>query len=158
MNRDDFQLVKLIHKLEIFQGLSGEEALEIIRMGRRRSFAREERVWSPDDPGVDMLVLLSGKLHVSDKAGALIGQVLPGGVFGEMACLSGTPRYFGFQAAESSTALSFSRVSLTGLVESKPQVYVSILEAAIKILARRAVVSFSGQRDSGASQSASLSW
>jgi len=158
MNRDDFQLVKLIRKLEIFQGLSGEEALEIIRMGRRRSFAKGEKIWSPGDPGVDMLVLLSGKLQVADSGGAVIGQVLPGGAFGEMACLSGTPRYFGFEAVEPSSALSFSRVSLAGLVESKPQVYVIILEAAIKILARRAVASFSSQRDSGSNQAASLSW
>lgn len=158
MNRDDFQLAKLIRKLEIFQGLDGDGALEIIRLGRRRSFAKGETIWNPGDPGVDMLVLLSGKLQVTDQAGALIGQVLPGGAFGEMACLSGTPRYFGFVAVEASTALSFSRVSLTGLVESKPQLYVSILEAAIKVLARRAVASFSSQRDGAAGQTVSLSW
>ena len=72
--KDDFQLVKLIQKLEIFRDLNREEALKVLQMCQRRSYAANEVVWNPDDSGEDMLVLLSGKLHVKDKDGNLIAR------------------------------------------------------------------------------------
>ena len=59
-----------------------------------------------------MLVLVTGKLHVTNTDGKLIGQVLPGASFGEMACLTGNKRFVGFEAVEPSTALSLSRSAL----------------------------------------------
>lgn len=134
-DRDEFQLIRLIQKLEIFCDLSREEALYVLRMCQQRSFAADEVVWHPGDPGDDMLVLLSGKLHVIDQEGRLIGEVRPGASFGEMACLSDSPRFVGFQAIEPSTALSLSRVSLRSLIGNNPHLYVRILETTIKVLA-----------------------
>jgi CRP/FNR family transcriptional regulator len=136
-NRNEFQLIKLIRKLEIFQDLSKEEALRVLRMCQQKSFAAGEVVWRPEAPGDSMLVLLSGKLHVTDPQGRLIGEVCPGGSFGEMACLSGSPRFVGFQAVEPSTALSLLRSSLRGLIGSQPLLYVRILKMTIKVLALR---------------------
>ncbi len=136
-NREEFQLIKLIQKLEIFCDLSNEEALEVLRMCQQKTFAAGEVVWRPEDPGDSMLVLLSGKLHVTDPEGQLIGEVCPGGSFGEMACLSGSSRFVGFQAVEPSTALSLLRSSLRGLIGSQPLLYVRILEMTIKVLALR---------------------
>jgi hypothetical protein len=31
-------------------------------------------IWNPGDPGVDMLVLITGKLHVKSDAGEIVGQ------------------------------------------------------------------------------------
>lgn len=137
LGRDQFQLVKLIQKLEIFCDLSNEEALLLLQMCQQKSFDAGEVIWCPGDPGEDMLVLLSGTLHVIDSEARLIGEVLPGASFGEMACLSGSPRFVGFQAVEPSTALSLSRESLRSLIGSKPILYVKILEMTIKVLANR---------------------
>ena len=109
--REQFGLVKIVKKLEIFRGLSEDEGLHILGLCQRRAFDTGEVVWRPGDPGVDMLVLITGKLHVTNEEGLLIGQVLPGASFGEMACLTGHTRFVGFEAVEPSTALSLSRTT-----------------------------------------------
>ena len=144
-SKDDFQLVKLIQKLEIFRDLSREEALNVLQMCQRRSYATDEVVWNPGDSGEDMQVLLSGKLHVKDKDGKLIGEVLPGASFGEMACLSGSRRFVGFVAVEPSSALCLMRITLRALTSQNPDLYVRILETTIKVLALRVSRSRSGQ-------------
>ena len=156
--KDDFQLVKLIQKLEIFRDLNREEALKVLQMCQRRSYAANEVVWNPGDSGEDMLVLLSGKLHVKDKAGALIGEVLPGASFGEMACLSGSPRFVGFVAVEPSTALCLMRMTLRALTSSDPNLYVRILETTIKVLALRISRSRSEQASDETEQGGLSSW
>ncbi len=87
--REQFGLITIVKKLEIFRGLSEEEGLHILGLCQRRAFNAGEVVWRPGDPGVDMLVLITGKLHVTNEDGKLIGQVMPGASFGEMACLTG---------------------------------------------------------------------
>ena len=136
--KDEFRLIKLIQKLEIFSALDRREAQQVLRLCERRTYAVDEIVWNPGDPGDDMQVLLTGKLHVRDKAGKLIGEVLPGGSFGEMACLSGSPRFVGFQAVESSSALLLTRTCLRSLITANANLYIRILETTIKLLAERA--------------------
>jgi CRP-like cAMP-binding protein len=65
-----------------------------------------------------MLVLITGNLHVKDDQGQLVGQVLPGASFGEMACLTGHDRFAGFEAVEASTVLSLSRESLHAMIST----------------------------------------
>ena len=135
--RENFGLIQVVKKLEIFRDLDEQEALHILGLCQRKAFAADEQVWRPGDPGVDMLVLVTGKLHVSNAEGTLIGQVLPGASFGEMACLTGNKRFVGFDAVEPSTALSLTRSALRSLISSQPGLYVKILETTIELLAHR---------------------
>ncbi len=130
-------LLKVVKKLEIFRSLSEQEALHILGLCQQRAFGTGEIIWRPGDPGVDMLVLITGKLHVTNEDGKLISQVLPGTSFGEMACLTGHGRFVGFEAVEPSTALSLSHASLRGLIDSLPNLYVKILETSIELLGHR---------------------
>ncbi len=143
-SRDRYGLVKVVQKLEIFSELSEDEALHILGMCARKAFESGEVIWNPGDPGVDMLVLITGKLHVKDDQGQLVGQVLPGASFGEMACLTGHERFVGFEAVEASTALSLSRKSLHTLITTQPAMYVKILETTIELLAHRVSRASSG--------------
>ena len=54
-----------------------------------------------------------------------------------MACLSGSPRFVGFQVVENSTALLLKRSALRSLISNNPHLYVRILEMTIGILGRR---------------------
>ncbi len=146
-NKDEYGLIKVVQKLEIFRALSEEEGLHILGLCLRRAFAAGEVVWRPGDDGVDMLVLITGKLHVVDDDGKVIGQVLPGASFGEMACLTGNKRFVGFEAVEDSTSLCLSRQALHGLIDKKPELYVKILETTIELLAHRVRRASSGSRD-----------
>ena len=136
-SREKFGLIKIVQKLEIFRQLSEEEGLHVLGLCQRKAFQTSEVVWKRGDPGVDLQVLITGKLHVKNAAGKLIGQVLPGASFGEMACLTGRRRFVSFEAIEPSTALSLSRNALRGLIKTLPELYVKILETTIELLAER---------------------
>ncbi len=136
-SKDRYGLIRVVKKLEIFRALTEDEGLHILSLCQRRAFAADEVVWQPGDEGVDMLVLITGKLHVVDEAAQVIGQVLPGASFGEMACLTGNKRFVGFTAVEESTALSLTRDSLHGLIDSQPALFVKILETTVELLAHR---------------------
>ena len=138
------ELIKIIKKLEIFRDLSEEEGLHVLGMCQRRAFAAGEIVWRPGDPGVDMLILITGELSVTNADEKVICRVLPGASFGEMACLSGHQRFVGFKAVEPSTALSLSRKSLQELGDTLPRLYLKILETTIGLIARR--ISRAGDR------------
>ncbi|MBT4097316.1 MAG: cyclic nucleotide-binding domain-containing protein [Gemmatimonadetes bacterium] len=136
-NKDEYGLIKVVQKLELFRALTREEALHVLGMCSRRVFEAEDVVWRPGDEGIDMQVLITGKLHVLDDDEKVIGQVLPGSSFGEMACLTGNQRFVGFKAVEESTALSLTRQSMHGLIGKHPKLYVKILETTIELLAHR---------------------
>ena len=135
--KDQYGLITVVRRLEIFRELDEEEALHIFGLCQRKAFASGDVVWRPADPGEDMQVLITGKLHVKDAEDHVIGQVLPGASFGEMACLTGNKRYVGFEAVEASTSLSLSRTALRGLIVKRPHVYAKILETTIGLLAAR---------------------
>ncbi|MFT5090817.1 MAG: CRP-like cAMP-binding protein [Candidatus Latescibacterota bacterium] len=155
--RVEFHLVKVIQKLEIFCDLSQKEALEVLQLCQRRSFLEGEIIWNPGDPGDSMLVLLSGKLHVQNKESKVVGEVLPGCSFGEMACLSGNPRFVGFHVVENSTALLLKRSALRSLISNNPHLYVRILEMTIGILGRRITRNVSDKDSTEVDDSVNLS-
>ena len=156
VNSSEFQLVKVIQKLEIFSNLDSEDARTIVRLCQRSSFAEGEVIWKPGDAGDSMFVLISGKLHVKNGADQVIGEVLPGASFGEMACLSGSPRFVGFQAVEPSTALCLTRRALRSLVNGNPKLYVHVLEMTIKVLAERITRGWAEQQSAGSVDSDAL--
>jgi CRP-like cAMP-binding protein len=87
----------------------------------------------------------------------VVGEVRPGASFGEMACLSGSPRFVEFQAVEQSTALLLKRSALRGLISTNPHLYVKILEMTIGILGRRITRTVSDQDSADTAESSSLS-
>ena len=143
-SRAQYDLIKVLRKLQIFRELDEEEALSIVGLCQRQAFDEGHVVWRPGDPGVDMQVLISGKLHVKNADGDVVGMVLPGASFGEMACLTGHDRYVGFEAVEPSTSLSLSRTGLRSLISRQPALYVKILETTIELLAQRVTRASSG--------------
>ena len=82
-----------------------------------------------------MLVLITGKLHVKNDAGEIVGQVLPGASFGEMACLTGHDRFVGFEAVEPGPVSVAPIVARTD--RRAAGVYVKILETTIELHANR---------------------
>ena len=67
-SKDQYGLIKVVKKLEIFRALAEDEGLHILSLCQRRAFAKDELVWK-----------------ASDEEGKVLGQVLSGASFGEMA-------------------------------------------------------------------------
>ncbi len=135
--KDDFKLLTLIRRLELFRELDAEEAEFLLGLCERNAYRAGETAWLAGDKSSHMLVLLSGRLRIVDAEGQEIGQVSPGEVFGEMGVLTGHTRFAGIEAIEPSTALSLSGRALRSMVGEHQGIYVKILETAVDILSHR---------------------
>ena len=74
----------------------------------------------PGNADVDMLILITGKLHAVGEDSQVIGQVLPDAPFGKMACLTGNKHFVGFTAVAEFTALSLTCEALYSLPNGSP--------------------------------------
>lgn len=135
--RDDFQLLQVIRKLELFRDLDADEGKTVLGLCGRVTLAAGEIAWRAGDESTHMLVLLTGRLKVVDSEGGHLNDVAPGQVFGEMGVLTGHKRFAGIVALEDSTALSLKRLDLRALIHREPVVYCTILETAVDILSHR---------------------
>ena len=135
--KDDFQLLTLIRRLELFRELDADQAKLLLGLCERNAYEAGETAWLAGDKSSHMLVLLSGGLRVIDAEKQEIGQVSPGEVFGEMSVLTGHARFAGIEAVEASTALSLSGRTLWSMVGEHQGIYVKILETAVDILSHR---------------------
>ena len=113
-SRHQYDVFQIVRKLEIFRDLTEDEALYILELCQQCRYAAGTMLWHAGDPGINMFVLITGRLNVKSDIGDVVGRVLPGASFGEMACLTGHERFVGFEAVQDSTALCLTRDSLRG--------------------------------------------
>ena len=90
------------------------------------------------EEGASMFVVLSGRVSVTIE-GTLVEHVGIGGMFGEMALLSKSPRAASATALTNVRLLPISRSDFTSLVESHPSFAVSLLKSVATRLTRQTV-------------------
>lgn len=86
----------LLSGVEIFQGLTEPELLDIIRTASMRDVAPAEIIFDMGEPGDAMYVIQKGTVRVvqifQDGTREVLANLQPGQVFGEMAVIDGLPR------------------------------------------------------------------
>jgi CRP-like cAMP-binding protein len=84
-------IAKELKKFAIFNSLNMPEIKDIISHFRIRQFSKGEVILKKGEPGVNLFVILSGKVDVIGDFGTTIAKLERGEVFGEMSLLSGNP-------------------------------------------------------------------
>jgi CRP-like cAMP-binding protein len=113
--------------------LEPEDRRELVRLARRRRFARNEVIFHEGDPGDTLHLLQSG--HVTIRSSTPLGDVAmlrvlrPGEFFGELAVISPGPRNATATALGAVETLAVSRSVLEDLRASRPRVDAVIIEA-----------------------------
>lgn len=89
-------LKSLLASVEIFQGLSEPELVDIIRTAAIREVAPAEIIFDMGEPGDAMYVIQKGTVRVvqmfPDGTREILANLQAGQVFGEMAVIDGLPR------------------------------------------------------------------
>lgn len=115
--------------------LPEEDRREVLRLARRRRFARNEVVFHAGDPGDSFHLLVTG--HVAVRITTPLGDVAmlrllgPGAIFGELALVDPAPRNATVVALDASETLSLHRQHLDQLRQTHPGVDRLLLEAVI---------------------------
>lgn len=99
---------------------------------RRRNFAAGQTIFVEGDPGIDMILIESGRVEVSIISAAgrksAIAQMGPGEVLGEIAALDGGPRSATVEAVSEVTGLVLSRPNILKFVSERPDIARAIIE------------------------------
>ncbi len=133
--------MKYLDRVDLFDGLSDEQAEVLRGRSRIRSFAPNSIVVNEGDDGSSLFVVQSGSLKVflTDNIGREVTLSLldPGDYFGELALLDDAPRSASVIALTRSEVLQIPRVAFLALIEAYPacmQIVVRNLVGRIRTL------------------------
>ena len=139
MNQQQYRLIQVIQKIEVFNGLEVEEAQHLLRLCHPKAFAPNQQVYKAGEPSADMLILLQGQLIVTSHTGKVLGEVLPGASIGEMGVLTGHPRSANVTASGKTGGIMISKDALDSLLRSNPVIRAKVLQKMVDILSERLV-------------------
>lgn len=137
MPSEDRKLLGVLRKIEIFDGLSADQARKILNICEAREYPAQQFLCKKDAPSTAMYILLSGVLEIRLEDDVQVGSVAPGECVGEMGVLTGDPRSASVVAGEDSMALVIRKADLRELVTRSPDVGLVILSNVIEILSRK---------------------
>ncbi len=95
----------LLSNFSIFQPLKEENIKELVAYLKLQHFAKGKIIIKQGDPGVNLFIIVSGKVEVLGDDDMFITHLGKGDVFGEMSLLSGDPVGATIRVAEITTVL-----------------------------------------------------
>lgn len=117
---------------DVFGELSKEELEALLAYGATMRFRAGETIFQRGNPGESMMVVLSGRVKISnysaDGKEAVLNFIEPGGVFGEIALLDGKSRTADAAAMAPSELFVLRRRDLLPFLEARPQVAIRLIE------------------------------
>lgn len=120
--------IDLIGKVPLFNGLPASQQLAIAKLLRSRLYVPGELVIRKGDDGTGMFFVSSGALRVDlDQKSIVVGS---GAFLGEMALISGHPRSADVVSLGYCELLELSSREFGAMMESNPQIRVSIESVA----------------------------
>lgn len=127
------QIVRWLIEKSYLGGLPEDVLRSIVASAHQRSYARGQAIFLRDQPGDSAVVLLSGRLKISNTTadGREIGLnfVGTGDLVGEIALLDGGKRTADVIALEASEVLVIDRRNLVPVLTSHPEAMLDIVEA-----------------------------
>ena len=100
-----------------------------------RAVAAYERIFLAGEKGSEMFIVRSGK--VSIKAGGMVLETVgPGGLFGEMSLIDGSPRSATAIAIEPCEIAVVGRGGFLSLVQKSPQFALTVMQLMAKRIRR----------------------
>jgi CRP-like cAMP-binding protein len=130
-------LLPVIRKIHVFQGLALSEARRLLRLCECRSYEAKRQIYTYGEPSTEMLILLKGKLVATAQSGRLLGEILPGTCTGEMGVFTGEARSAGVAAAEDSLGFVIRKPGLDTMLRMDRGMHLKILQNIVAQLCDR---------------------
>ena len=116
----------------IFGALPAQDLQHLIAYGVTARFGSRQTIFHRGDPGDGMMVVLAGRVKISncsaDGKEAVLNFIDPGQVFGEIALLDGKPRTADATSMEATELFVLRRRELLPFLESRPEVAIRLIE------------------------------
>ncbi len=130
---DKVELVDILKRTSLFEGLDEAHLHELISRSRRRSFAKEQTLFLQGDAAHGLYVVVRGRVKVFKRSPKGRQQTLmimgAGEPVGEVAVLSGEAYPASAETLEPSEALYVPRQAFLDMVSREPEVAMRLLSA-----------------------------
>jgi CRP-like cAMP-binding protein len=130
-----------VRRAPLFEGLSRWEARKIVLLGQLRSHAAGTLVLRKGDRGHEMYMVISGRLRAFDPRGderdALLADMGPGAIFGEVALVSGEVRSASVAAITDAEVLCLDFAALERVRRRFPYTGAKLFRNLARVLAER---------------------
>ncbi|MFT5378514.1 MAG: CRP-like cAMP-binding protein [Candidatus Latescibacterota bacterium] len=137
MNQQQHRLLQVLRKISVFKGLELEHIQRLLRVGTSKVYSVGENIYLTGEPSLEMMVLLQGRLVVTNQGGDILGEIKPGTSTGEMGVFTGQPRSANISAAERSVAVVFKKAGLDTVLASNMTMRLRILDNMVALLSER---------------------
>jgi CRP/FNR family cyclic AMP-dependent transcriptional regulator len=121
----------LLGQCDLFCNLAANERAGLIAQARARTFAPEEAIFLMGSSGDSMMVVLTGRIHISmpsaDGKEIVLATLGPGEMFGEIAMLDGKERTADARAATECSLAILYRRDVLRFFEQYPAAWSSIV-------------------------------
>jgi CRP-like cAMP-binding protein len=123
----------LIANIPFFQGLNEKTCKAIARAGKELSYKAGDSIVDEGSMGVGFYLILEGRAEVR-KGKKLLATLERGQFFGEMSLIDKQPRSADVVAVAPTRCWALTAWSFTGLVETHPEMALSMLKELVKRL------------------------
>lgn len=125
----------------LFRDLPTEALSSLAASSVRCSLSADELLLGPDHADDhDVYVVLEGRIsvikHASTKNNVVLGDIGPGGLFGEFAAISGRPGWASAKAVSATDVLKIPRDDFLSILNQHPAVSLRLLENLIDLIHR----------------------
>jgi len=138
---EESETVLALKGVPIFEELDTGELQEIERLVHRRTYVKDEPIFTQGQPGLGMYIVMSGQVNIiqSDTGGEeqLLAELGQGSFFGDMSLLNDTPRSATARAAELTKLVAFFRPDLFDLLNRQPKTGIKIITGVANVISER---------------------
>lgn len=131
------QLLKVLEKIPLFQGLTPHQFKQVLHVCERRCFSANETLFRAGEESHGMFILLQGSLKVLLPDGKEISRIDPIGIVGEMGVFTGERRSASIVAITSCIMLSLHKMELLRLFRHDADLGIRVLLNVILDLSRK---------------------
>ena len=137
MNGKYFQIIKILKKIPIFEGLTDSHFKQILRICAQKIYKQGEYLFWEGDESDRMFILIKGELKVTFLDGTELSRIEPVGIVGEMGIFTDEMRSASAEAVEDSILLVFHKKELFKIFKFDCVLAVHILMNVIKDLSHK---------------------
>ena len=128
---DFFDRIVILKRTPIFAEVATDDLRVVVEEMQEEVYFAGERVFEINDPSDRMYIVLTGRIGISINPNPnvqdYVSIVGPGGCFGEMGPLDGSPRSATSHVIDESHLLYLGKLKLHGLIASYPELAFGLL-------------------------------
>ena len=131
------QLMRVLQKTSVFKKLTLEQAKKLLHICEIRKYRAGEVLYKEGSPSTDMFILVSGQLIVRKGGRAVIAEIMPVSLVGEMGLITGQERSAQVVVYKDALGLAISKDQLDRLLRQDANLDRKILRNIVDVLCQK---------------------